>query len=363
MKALYDLAKKEKQNRKRSHAGMLATSSGPPRLGRKMKQTKTHQAAEPQEDDDNHNLCCFCKRVPPAVNIHLAAPTKQRSHQQRSYRAMKPYCLSCYYTTSAIRQDTDKYVSVCPNEDNSGHSTEIEIQLPGIQQLFSEAFLELQKELSNESARAFRQQKKDPLAALLSSGGIGGGNSNGRRMKKPSSPAKAPKPSKSPKGDNNDSNAGGFLRSVPLPERLLKVQQEQAQIHAQQLARMNKAAAGASNDSASTMPQRSIEMSSVYKRRKSSRQSIWNLAMDPATDKAIEKAKNDNTLTTATVAEDATNVPPCTCGSIDVVSFGNITSRNQDMRKGETWGMKDRSDDVVSRYRCNQCGKTWNEES
>ena len=161
MKALYDVAKKEKQHRKRSHAGVLTTSSGPPRLGRKMKQTKT------QEDDDNHNfLCCFCKRFPPAVNVHRPAPTKHRSHQQSPHRAMKPYCLSCYYTTSAIRQDTDKYVSVCPNEDNSGHSREIEVQLPGIQQLFSEAFLELQKELSDESARAFRQQKKDPLAAL-----------------------------------------------------------------------------------------------------------------------------------------------------------------------------------------------------
>ena len=51
----------------------------------------------------------------------------------------------------------------------------------------------------------------------------------------------------------------------------------------------------------------------------------------------------------------------CTCGSEDVSNDLNITGRGNDMPKGETWGSKDRSD-VVVRYRCGRCGKTWNEE-
>lgn len=61
------------------------------------------------------------------------------------------------------------------------------------------------------------------------------------------------------------------------------------------------------------------------------------------------------------IIEEAT-MPPCSCGSRDVQSFGNITSRNQDTSKGETWGMKDRGGEIVARYQCSECGKTWMEE-
>mmetsp|Transcript_22933 Transcript_22933/g.47127 ORF Transcript_22933/g.47127 Transcript_22933/m.47127 type:complete len:86 (+) Transcript_22933:1053-1310(+) len=55
--------------------------------------------------------------------------------------------------------------------------------------------------------------------------------------------------------------------------------------------------------------------------------------------------------------------PKCTsCGSSKIESHGNITSRNNDVRKGEVWGMKDRGEMVVERYRCLNCGKVWNEE-
>ena len=390
MKALYDLSKQERNNNKQrrrlsSSTQMIldkSSSSSSSSSRRKKRKAAVEQqqqaattAAREEEDEtqthDDANLCSFCKRVPPAVNIQV--PATQRQSQSET-RTIKPYCLTCYYTTSAIRLDKDKYVSVVrmnQDDDKDGSSMslsqtpELDKQLPAIQKLFSEAFLELQQELSEESVRAFRQQKSDPLASLLSSGGSGAR----KKKKNRSSLEKPPPPSKNPKGDNTDESAGGFLRSVPLPERLLKVQQQQAQVHAQQLARMNKAAAaseGASSTSDVTsslyhLSREASSSSSLYKRRKTSKQSIWNLAMDPATEKALQDAKMSGKAATSTAT--TLSVPPCTCGSTNVEPFGNITSRNQDLRKGEIWGGKDRSDDVVTRYRCNQCGKTWNEES
>mmetsp|Transcript_8548 Transcript_8548/g.18178 ORF Transcript_8548/g.18178 Transcript_8548/m.18178 type:complete len:428 (-) Transcript_8548:52-1335(-) len=55
--------------------------------------------------------------------------------------------------------------------------------------------------------------------------------------------------------------------------------------------------------------------------------------------------------------------PKCTsCASTNIESHGNITSRNNAVRKGEVWGMKDRGEMVMERYRCLNCGKVWNEE-
>ena len=50
----------------------------------------------------------------------------------------------------------------------------------------------------------------------------------------------------------------------------------------------------------------------------------------------------------------------CSCGSTDIIDVGNVTSRNQ-CSKEEVWGGKDRVDDVILKYRCNKCGKSWQE--
>ena len=130
----------------------------------------------------------------------------------------------------------------------------------------------------------------------------------------------------------------------PIPQRRhrRRPQQQQARLQAAQMARM----ASATNEASE---------SNVFKRRRSSKKSIWNLAMDPKSEEAIKKSQEES-------ISHSNHLPTCSCGSKDVENFGNVTSRNQDMRKGETWGMKDRGDDVITRYQCNQCGKTWNEE-
>jgi DNA-directed RNA polymerase subunit RPC12/RpoP len=94
------------------------------------------------------------------------------------------------------------------------------------------------------------------------------------------------------------------------------------------------------------------------RRRKGSGKSIWNLAMAQNNTKSSpvvshkSSTSNDNNL----------HGMVCTsCESKDVHSFGNITSRNGDVRKGEIWGTS-RDANIVTKYQCNQCGRTWNEE-
>ena len=277
--------------------------------GGKRKRSQEASLEEPAEIDKH---CSFCGQVPASVSVLLPV-------RHRKKRAPTPYCLTCYYSTSAVRQDPSKHVSILDQ-------SQLDDQLPPIQQLFSEVYVELQKELSEETEKQFREQKSDPLAML------------GARRKPKVQP---PISRKQKAGDAAD---GGFIRTIPLPGRLLKTQREQARLQKAQLAKMNRAMTNDSGRDSSI---------NVYQRRKSSRKSIWNLAMDPNAAKAIEESS-------ATAPQQ--HEPSCSCGSKDVRSVGNVTSRNQDMRKGETWGMKDRGDDVISRFHCNACGKTWNEE-
>ena len=281
---------------------------------------KTNERLNGETATRDKQVCNFCGKTPAALLVKLPIVGRKK-------RAPTPYCLTCYYTTSAVRQNPEKYVEI---RDPQEH----ERQLPNIQNIFSECFLELQQELAEESARAFSRQKKDPLAML----------SNPSRKKR-KLVGQAPDLMKKQEGRAED---GGFLREVGLPEHLRKTQEEQRQLQHQQLVRMNQAASAARRASRA--------QSTVNQRRKGSGKSIWNLAMDKGRDgKLSTKAENYK----QTNNRDLLNVV-CKCGSKDVQSFGNITSRNQEVRKGEIWGT-DRGEEVINRYQCNQCGKTWNE--
>lgn len=257
--------------------------------------------------------CSFCQQVPAALSVKTPVLFRKK-------RGSTLYCLTCYFTTSAVRQDPSKYASVFSQE-------RLDEQKQPMQELFAEAYVDLQKQLQAESSLAFSKQRADPLALLH-----GGGPSQQRSSR--ANAARRPPPEKKNAGDAGD---GGFLRSVPIPMRLIQTQKEQARLQKEQIQRMNQAASSQTTD--------------VYKRRKSSTRSIWHMAMDK--NKVLE-AENSEKLQEYT--------PPCSCGSKRVQPVGNVTSRNQDLKKGETWGMKDRGEDVVARYRCEDCGKMWNEE-
>ena len=270
---------------------------------------------------DDETYCSFCLQVPAALSIDIPVL------RHRSKRVATPYCVACYYTSAVVRFDV-KYIHIMNQE-------QLQVQLPPMQQMFNEVFLELQKDLSEEATKSFQKMKNDPLGAMMFGG----------RASKPAAKKKTA-------GDMAD---GGFLRKSAMPNRLLQTQQQQARLHEAQIQRMNQAAAVGGSAEASA----SGGSSQLTKRRKSSGKSIWNLAMDPNTS-ANKKAALDISMTQNN--PNIWDTKECGCGSSDVTNLGSNTSRNQDMRKGETWGMKDRGDDVMTRYQCNKCGKIWNEE-
>ncbi|KAL3941788.1 MAG: hypothetical protein SGBAC_003904 [Bacillariaceae sp.] len=269
---------------------------------------------EDRQIESLSEICSFCRQAPAALQVLVAV-------RHRKKRVPATYCVSCYYTTSAVRLDPEKYVAVCDQ-------AQLDKQIRSVQQLFGEVFVEIRKELEVESERAFQKQKEDPLAMIH--------RAPKRKLKAP--PKQGPDKKAGKKAD------GGFLRDVPIPERLLRTQQQQAQQQRAQTERMKRAAT------------QNNESSRLYQRRKASKKSIWNQAMETpnqASSRPISSIQEMATQTSATCSS---------CASTNVRSFGNITSRNQDMRKGETWGMKDRGGEVVTKYQCNNCGKTWHEE-
>lgn len=234
------------------------------------------------------------------VKVNLSSGGKRK--------APTTFCWLHYYTSRAVRAD-EKDIEILVGEGHHAMDTET----GELQDIFAEAYLELQQEVSTESALSFKKQKEDPLAIL---------NSFRGKPKKPPALAR----------ERQDPNAGGFLRSVPLPARFEKTQQALREEEHNQIARVARA--------------------NPYQKRKPSRKSIWKQAMEKPSE-----------LETAAVREVA-SVPSaaCSCGSTDSQRTGNISSRNASVNKADIWGSKDRSDEIVVRYQCNQCGKTWNED-
>ena len=245
--------------------------------------------------------CSFCDSLPAPVIASLAIGLNRKERT--------PLCWLHYYTSRAVRCDE---VEILVTQEN----IQTELNESGVQDLFAEAYLELQHELAAESALAFKKRKADPLSIL-----------NNIRGK----PKKPPPPTRK----HVDRHAGGFLPALQLPDRFLSTRPP---MHNQQ------------NQVAPRVYKSSVE--NPFEKRRSSRKSIWKLAMENPTDLKGE-----------------TNSPPempsfttCSCGSRDVQISGNFTSNTNNVQKAETWGFKDRSDEVVVRYLCGKCGRTWNEE-
>jgi hypothetical protein len=252
-----------------------------------------------------NGVCSVCDE-PAAVSVETSSTPRRQA---------QPFCLLHYYTTGAVRKD---HATILDQDV-------VDQQLQdGVQELFAETFLEIQLELAHESASAF-QKSADPLAIV----------NELRGKPKSSRPRKKAPPARSIE------QQGGFMRQVPLPERLLKTQQEQAWLQREQVARMTAAATTVN----------------PYERRKPSRQSIWNLAMkEPTKEEAAQLAAHRY------ANEHVNSEVTCSCGSNNVSTSGNVTSRGGDMAKGETWGSKDRGDSLFTRYQCETCGRMWTEE-
>jgi hypothetical protein len=249
------------------------------------------------------DTCTFCQIAPASIVANLSTGGKRK--------VQTPLCWLHYYTSRAVRCEE---VEILVAQEN----IQKELNESGLQDLFAEAYLELQHELATESALTFKNQKADPLSIL---------NKFRGKPKKPPAPVRK----------KIDPNGGGFLRSVQIPERFRQTQQA---VHNEQ-------------NQLPVVPSVRLQSSgNPYEKRKSQRTSIWKLAMEKPTDAERE----------TTAAPSMPSCTTCSCGSMAVHVSGNVTRLNNDIKKAETWGFKDRSDEVVVRYKCGKCGKKWNGE-
>mmetsp|Transcript_13765 Transcript_13765/g.15473 ORF Transcript_13765/g.15473 Transcript_13765/m.15473 type:complete len:341 (+) Transcript_13765:3-1025(+) len=270
--------------------------------------------------------CCFCSDAPAAIII------------ENSLTAPKAYCMLHYYTTSACRVPLEKVQKVESNDNeknpkdnnimngiDSPPSSEFYNQLPYVQELFSEAFTELQKEISTESARSFQAMMKrdnDPLSILIDAP-----RSNKKKLKNNKTYVN--------KHDSEYRDGGGFIRQSQAKEQqLIKEQSRRIEAAARESAKLIE-----DNDN-------------IYRRRKTRAKSSWNLILE-------KKIPNDDTG--FDLQNQVTCEMTCSCGSTSVESTGNITSCNGNVSKADIWGVK-RENDVIIRYHCSGCGKQWNEE-
>jgi hypothetical protein len=207
-------------------------------------------------------------------------------------------------------------------------------QLPAVQELFAEGFVQLQQELSEAQARSTTQQGNDPLAIL-------------HHIHKKATKKKA----KAVISSKHSEEGAGFLQEIATPEHVVRTQQVHAKKHAALIRRMEKAAAEG---------KRNLDISA---RRPSSRKSIWNQVLETSRKDAKNASSSASVVTTAASIEEAANrhaTAVChACGSDRVRTLASHTAR--DVRKNEIWGGGG-SNETLSRVQCLDCGKTWNEE-
>ena len=321
----------------------------------------------------------------PFPSIHFTNPTMfpcsicngESCFVVSSLASPRYLCLLHYYSTGAHRSNTHSLpgmmstTGIATKKKNSSLLVDyqrMEKQLPNVQELFAEAFVELQKDIREESARAFQSvaTAEDPLAILL---GSSSSSHDATITSKPlqnfhrgSYNKQIPSKRKSDKYELE----GGFIREAVLPERLRKLQNPLKYDGFASVHDSNNVSAAKSmtrNDAIATQQQPSRN---PYQRKPPT--NIWNQIVDsidgiPRKERAKMKWEDvEKEMTRDITSGNSASSKKCTCGSCDVEISGKVTSRNTEMMRGEVWGMKNRSEIVVERCRCLECGKTWNDE-
>lgn len=253
--------------------------------------------------------CCFCNHNQPILSV------------QKSFTS-KSYCLLHYYTTKACRIDVNKIHLVGGDEDE-----ELRTQLPFVQNMFSEAFTELQRQILDESTKTFEEMAKrenDPLSILLEPA----------RKRKNNSVKDAKE--KSMGKIANDEQEGGFLRQIQQKELSL-MEQQSRRIEDDAMASFDKK-----------------DMSNLYKRRKTSAKSSWHLVMSKRS--ASPTKSIENPIDNIAIGK---KCPSCSSRKVEIDA--NFTSRMDNVSKAQTWGAK-RDNDVSTRLRCVECNMFWFED-
>jgi hypothetical protein len=276
----------------------------------------------------NPSICSFCESEAAAIFI-----SKSLS------KTTIPLCLVHYYTTRSCRIDPKKVSIINPQELNT--------QLPYANDIFAEAFTQLQKEISTESARSFHEmfsRESDPLSIL---------NDVHARRSRRGPGVKPPPPASAYKKPTKEGNAtdGGFMKHIQKKEiDLVQMQKHRIQQEYNDRTDTNRLLAG------SRAGQTKTEEINPYKRRKISTKSSWHYVLDDN----FETTKKGDSASKAMIATEQLFDQKCSCGG-DAVLFGNTMSRNNNNHKAEIWGTK-RENDISMRYQCKTCTKIWNEE-
>jgi hypothetical protein len=318
--------------------------------------------------------------------------------------AHKYLCMLHYYATGAHhrvtyenntnhvggKRETTKKSSSSSSSSSSLYvdRRRIEDQMPHVQEIFADAFLELQNDIVEEMARSFRvaSTSDDPLALLLNTNQMDDANnaistSSSRpfRRRRRRTDGQDGKATNDIRGEKSSKDAGhdmegGFIRDVALPERIRRLQHPRALDDF--VSTSTTLDPSTTTSSCGSGRKRPFPMSDTtsgptnpYHRKQRPPINVWNQVLDDAGNgKDDENTKRDENRHKTKWEEleremtrDHASSRVCTCGSGDVRIEGNVTSRNNDMMKGEVWGVKDRGEDVIERCRCLACGKAWNE--
>ena len=357
-----------------------------------------------ERQSSKHQQCCsFCQSTP-VVMIEYSNKKNKRNdrHHSRHVRNrssnrlpnLKPppqqlLCLLHFYTTDACRNVTSNSAST----DQYTTATIIDPmvlrqQLPPQQELFAEAYLQIQQQIQDVMQQ--RQQLRlddddddddddgnnndndrndDPLAIITDlNKGYNGNDVPSRfpafdNMKSLRSRMHKVKPTPS------SGPEGGFLRHVPTPERIVQVQLQQVQQQQELIDRMYQSSTSHALDGSHTTTTATSSKQTIAdwtQRRKPTRTNVWNIishedrkqAAVSSSESSISKMTQSDEVQQQT-HEDSSKT--CTCGSTKVEVLSSNTNKSQDMTKAETWGNKDRHDEIIHRYLCHHCGKTWND--
>ena len=343
-----------------------------------------------------HQYCSLCQSTP-VVLIEYSNRTKtndhahQRTNRKRNIQHLKPppnrpLCLLHFYTTDACRKVTTNIES----KEQCTTATIIDLsalqqQLPPQQEIFAEAYLQIQQQIHDAMQQHQRvetdgspaKNADDPLAIITDL------NQGFFHNKHTSSPRRLDHRWKSamknvkPKQQCPD---GGFLRHIPIPERIAQVQQEQLQQQKELIARMNQSDADYADQEVSIRHDKDQKIArpsspvipDLTQRRKPKRTNVWNiLSVDDRKQAAAVATLHEPTFDkNSNNSDDSHHVAPpqydtsiaCTCGNTSTVEvLSSNTNKNQEMTKAETWGNKDRQDEIIHRYLCHVCGKSWND--
>ena len=356
-------------------------------------------------------LCTFCSK-PAALTV--SSSLVSRPYCYYTSRAVRTGTTNPNKVHFLGNDGSEIFGIDTTQEDSESQQSEMAKQLPAMQDMFAEAFTSLRDRIANKlsgggvgfgrasssstgvsgasrkssqkkspggGSAASKRSSHDPLADLLGGPSPSFSSASAKKRVRKRPPSERPAQPKPPATRNKEDNEGGFVRDIQLPTRYVEQQRKMAQAEVAERRRL-MSAPGTGGTTSSTVGRKpkpaggaasalSHVETNPYKRRKPNRSSIWNLAMNSDNASGTAEQGPDSSAGAGAgagaksswdnIEQSMRPTVQCTCGSTDVSNDLNITGRGSDMPKGETWGSKDRSD-VVVRYRCGRCGKTWNEE-